>query len=330
MPTFARTGRWACTVLTGLGLLFPPAHAAAQAPAWPTKPIRLVVAFPAGGLADVMSRSLQQPLAEALGQPVIIDNRGGAGGNVAGSEVVRNGSDGHTFLVTVSTTESVNPSMFSRMPFDPEKDLQPVALLANSQLFLITRPTLAASHLKEFVAHAKANPDKLSYGSAGNGTTPHLAGELFKQGAGITAMHVPYKGAAPAIQDVMGGQIDFAFAPGTVFPMVKASKLKVLAVASRKRTANAPEVPTFAEIGINDVYADTMFGIYAPAGMPNEVVERMNREVNKVLALPSTKARFVELGAEAIPVRPAEYKAMVQAEKRLFTDIVKTRGISAD
>ena len=330
MPNFTRTARWAGSVLTGLGLLFQTIPAAAQPTAWPGKPVRLVVAFPAGGLADVMSRSLQQPLAEALGQPVIIDNRGGAGGNVAGSEVVRNGSDGHTFLVTVSTTESVNTSMFSSMPFDPEKDLQPVALLANSQLFLITRPTLAASNLKDFVAGAKANPGKLSYGSAGNGTTPHLAGELLKQSAGITATHVPYKGAAPAIQDVMGGQVDFAFAPGTVLPMVKAGKLKVLAVASRKRTASAPEVPTFSELGINDVYADTLFGIYAPAGMPPEVVDRMNREVNKVLALPATKARFLELGAEPHPLRPGEYKAMVQAEKRLFTDIVKTRGITAD
>lgn len=327
--TFSRIGR-ITTVLTTLGLLFSATQVAAQAPAWPTKPIRLVVAFPAGGLADVMSRSLQQPLAEALGQPVIIENRGGAGGNVAGNEVVHNGHDGHTFLVTVSTTESVNPSMFSRMPFDPEKDLQPVALLANSQLFLIAKPTLAASNLKEFVAHAKANPDKLSYGSAGNGTTPHLAGELFKQSAGITAMHVPYKGAAPAVQDVMGGQVDFAFAPGTVFPMVKTGKLKVLAVASRKRTASAPEVPAFSELGINDVYADTLFGIYAPSSVPSEVIDRMNREVNKVLALPATKARFVELGAEAHPVRPSEYKAMVQSEKRLFTDIVKTRGINAD
>lgn len=330
MPTFAHTGRLASTIVMGLGLLFSLPHAIAQARAWPTKPVRLVVAFPPGGLADVMSRFLQQPLTEALGQPVIIDNRGGAGGNVAGSEVVRNGSDGHTFLVTVSTTETVNPSMFSHMPFDPEKDLQPVALLANSQLFLIARPTLAVSNLKELIIYAKANPGKLSYGSAGNGTTPHLAGELLKQSAGIAATHIPYKGVAPAIQDVMGGQVDFAFVPGTVFPMVKAGKLKVLAVASRKRTASGPEVPTLAELGINDVYADTLFGIYAPAGMSSDVVDRLNREVNKVLAMPATKARFIELGAEAIPVRPAEYRAMVQSEHRLFTNIVKSRGISAD
>lgn len=315
--------------LLGLSVLLGAAGAGAQAP-WPTKPVRFVVAFPPGGLADVMMRSLQPQLGEALGQPIIIDNRGGAGGNVAGAEVVRSGGDGHTFLVTTSTTESVNPTMFNRMPFDPQKDLLPVALLANSQLFLITRPTLSPNTLKEFVAYAKANPGKLSYGSAGSGTTPHLAGELLKQSAGITAVHIPYKGAAPAIQDVMAGQIDFAFAPGTVFPTVKAGKLKVLAVASRKRTASAPDVPTFDELGIKDVYADTLFGVYAPQGVPPDVIERVNREINKVLAQPAIKARFVELGAEAVPFRPTEYKALVQAETRLFTDIVKARGIKAD
>lgn len=226
---------WAAAIgLTCLLVLTNGAHA--QSGIWPTKPIRLVVAFSPGGLADVLARSLQVHLSEAFGQPVVIDNRGGAGGNVAGTEVARNGGDGHTFLVTVSTTESVNPSIFHRMPSDPQRDLQPVALLANSQLFLVTRSTLSPNTLKEFVAYARANLDKLSYGSAGNGTTPHLAGELFKQGANVFATHIPYRGVAPAIQDVMAGQIDFAFAPGTMFSMVKEGKLKVLGVASRKCT----------------------------------------------------------------------------------------------
>jgi tripartite-type tricarboxylate transporter receptor subunit TctC len=313
--------------LCGLATLVP---AVAQPATWPTRPVRLVVAFPAGGLADVMARSIQPQLSEALGQPVVIDNRGGAGGNVAGTEVARNGGDGHTFLITTSTTESVNPLLFARMPFDPQKDLQPVGLLANSRLFLITRATLEPNTLKDFIAYAKARPDKLSYGSAGNGTTPHLAGELLKQSAGITATHVPYRGAAPVIQDVMAGQIDFGFAPGTVFPMVKAGKLKALAVASRQRTVSAPDIPTFAELGINGVYADTYFGVYAPAAMPVASVERMNRELNKVLAQPALQARFIELGAEAMPLKPAEYKALVQGETRLFTEIVKSRGITAE
>lgn len=317
-------------VAVGIGLAASSGTALAQTPAWPTKPVRMVVAFPPGGLADVMIRAIAPQLTQSLGQTVLVDNRAGAAGNVAGAEVVTNGGDGHSFLVTVSTTESVNPSMFSRMPFDPQKDLQPVALLANSQLFLITKPGLPPDSLKAFVAYAKAHPDTLNYGSAGTGTTPHLAGELFKQSAGLTAAHVPYRGAAPAIQDVMASQIDFAFAPGTVFPYVKAGKLKVLAVASRQRTASAPDIPTFSELGIPDVYADTLFGVYAPAAMNREVVERMNAAINKALSDPAIKARFIELGAEAIPMSAADYKGLVKAETKLFTEIVKARGITAE
>lgn len=319
---------FACCFAAGCALLT--TRAAAQSAPWPSKPIRLVVAFPPGGLADVMARVLQGPLGEALGQPVLIDNRGGAGGNLAGTEVVRNGGDGHTFLITVSTTESVNPALFAVMPFDPAKDLQHVALLANSQLFLITRPTLAPNTLQEFIAYARANPGRLSYGSAGNGTTPHLGGELFKQGAGIFATHIPYRGAAPAIQDVMAGQIDFCLAPGTVFPLVKSGKLKLLAVASRQRTPNYPGAPTFDEAGIENVFADTLFGVYAPSAMPAANVARMNREINKLLALPVIKARFAELGADATPSSPTEFKTLVQSETRLFISIVKTRGIKPD
>ncbi len=325
----SRLGR---SLLARLGfcLLIFGGGAGAQTAAWPSKPIRLVVAFPPGGLADVMARALQGPLGEALGQPVLVENRGGAGGNLAGTEVVRNGGDGHTFLVTVSTTESVNPAMFTSMPFDPGKDLQHVAMLANSQLFLITRSTLPPNTLQEFVAYARANPGKLSYGSAGNGTTPHLGGELFKQAAGVFATHIPYRGAAAAIQDVMAGQIDFAFAPGTVFPLVKGGKLKLLAVASRQRTPNYPSAPTFTEVGIDNVFVDTLFGVYAPAAMPAAAVARMNREINRLLALPAIKSRFSEIGADATPLSPTEFKAQVQGETRLLTGIVRTRDIKPD
>jgi len=306
------------------------AGAQTQPAAWPTKPVRMVVAFPPGGLADVLTRMIQPQLSEALGQPVTIDNRSGASGNVAAVEVVRNGGDGHTFLINVTTIESVNPLMFERMPFDSAKDLQHVALLANTQLFLITRPTLEVNNLKELVAHARANPGKLSYGSAGSGTTPHIAGELFKQNTGVFATHIPYRGAAPAIQDVMAGQIDFAFAPGTVFQNVKAGKLKLLAVASRQRTVNYPSAPAVAEEGFGNVFADTLFAVYAPAAMQATHVARMNREINRILALPTIKARFAEFGADAVPLSPAEVKAMVQAETQLFGPVVKTRGIKAD
>lgn len=315
-------------LLLALGLAG--AAALAQTTTWPSKPVRLVVAFPPGGLADVMARMLAPQLGEALGQPVVIDNRGGASGNLAAIEMVRNGGDGHTFMVNVTTVESVNPLMFDRMPFDPVRDLQHVALLANTQLFLIIRPTLPASSLKEFVAYAKAHPGKLSYGSAGNGTTPHIAGELFKQSTGLFATHIPYRGAAPAIQDVMAGQIDFAFAPGTVFQSVKAGKLKLLGVASRQRTSNYPSAPTVEEEGFGKVYVDAPFAVYAPAAMPAAQVSRMNREINRLLAQPAIKARFAEVGADAVAMSPAEVKALVQDEVALFGPVVKARQIRVD
>jgi len=302
----------------------------AQTPAWPSKPVRVIVAFPPGGLADVLVRVLQPQLAEALGQPMVIENKAGAGGNVAAAELARVGSDGHSFMVNVSTLESVNPLMFERMPVDPAKEFQHAALLANTQLFLVTRPTLEVKNVKELVAYAKANPGKLSYGSAGTGTTPHIGGELFKQNAGIFATHVPYRGAAPAIQDLMAGQVDYGFMPGTVFQAVKAGKLKLLAVASRERTDNFPGAPTMKAEGAGDVFVDTPFVFYAPASMPAGSVARLNREVNRLLATPAIKAKFAEVGADALPLAPAEVKSMVQAEIALFGPIVKSRGIKAE
>ncbi|WP_326537406.1 Bug family tripartite tricarboxylate transporter substrate binding protein [Pseudorhodoferax sp.] len=311
----------------GASVLAAPALAQAS---WPNKPVRFVVAFPPGGLADVLIRMLAPQLGEALGQPVVIDNRGGAGGNVAAVETARNGADGHTFMVNVTTLESVNPIMFEKMPVDPGQELQHVALLANTQLFLATRPTLPPNTVAEFVAYAKANPGKLSFGSAGNGTTPHVGGELFKQTAGFFATHIPYRGMAPAIQDVMAGQIDYALVPGTVFPSVKAGKLKLLAVASPRRPSYYTAAPTIEEAGFGKVYVDTPFAVYAPAAMPAANVARMNRELNKLLVQPAVKARFADVGAEPLALSPAELTAMVKDEIALFGPIVRARGIKAD
>ena len=322
--------RWA-TLLAAAGLAIAGglASAPALAQAWPNKPVRLIVSYPPGGLADIMARLLQQPLTEALGQPLVIENRGGAAGNLAADAVAKS-SDGHTFLVTTSSIESVNPVMFDKMSYDPAKDLVPVALLANSRLFLVTKPALPPNDLKAFVAYARAHPGQLSYGSAGSGTTPHLAGEMFKRNAGIYATHVPYRGAAPALQDVLAGQIDFAFVPGTALPSVRAGKLELLAVASRNRAPEAPDTPTFVESGFGEVFADTLFGVYAPAATPPEVIQRLNREINKVLVLPATKARYAEVGAEPVPMSPAEFKAAVKAESQRFGGIVKERRITPD
>ena len=300
-------------------------HAQTPSQPWPVKPVRLVVGWRPEGWSTCW-RAPCSRTAEALKQTVIVENRGGAGGNVAGAEVARNGGDNHTFLLNPSTTESVNPLMFASMPFNPQRDLRPVALLANSQLFLFVRSSLGVDTLEAFVEYARKRPDPLNYGSAGNGTTPHLAGELLKQATGIPATHAPYRGVAPAIQDLAAGQIDFAFGPATVFPMVQAGKLKVLAVASRQRAAVAPDIRTFSEAGIGGVFADSLFGVYAAAGTRDDVVDRMNAEINKVLARPEIQARFLDAGAEALPLSVADYAARAR-RKEIVRPLVNALGL---
>ena len=304
---------------------------AAQAQtAWPSKPVKLVVAFPPGGVADVMARVVSQPLSEALGQPVIIENRAGANGNVAADTAAKAPADGYTLLVSTTGIESVNPFLFAKMPYDPGKDLAHVAALGRIQLFLVTKPSLPVKDTKEFVAFAKASPGKLSYGSAGPGSTPHLAGELFKQPAGFYATPIPYRGAAPALQDLLASQLDYYFDPGISFPHVRTGKLKMLAVASNKRSALFPDVPTLGEVGYKGVEADTWFGVYAPAGTPADVFARLNRDINKALAVASVKARFLDVGVEATPMSPAEFKAIAQAETKVFSALIKERGIKTE
>jgi tripartite-type tricarboxylate transporter receptor subunit TctC len=269
-------------------------------------------------------------LSEALGQPVIIENRAGANGNVAADTVAKAPADGYTLLVSTTGIESVNPFLFAKMPYDPGKDLAHVAALGRIQLFLVTRPSLPVKDTKEFVAFAKANPGKLSYGSAGAGSTPHLAGELFKQQAGFYATHIPYRGAAPALQDLLASQLDYYFDPGISFPHVRTGKLKMLAVASNKRSALFPDVPTLGEVGYKGVEADTWFGVYAPAGVPADVIARLNRDINKALAVANVKARFLDVGGEATPMSPAEFKGIAQAETKVFSALIKERGIKME
>lgn len=322
-----RTGlALALGALAGLCLPLP---ALAQA-AWPSKPVKLVVAFPPGGVADVMARVVSQPLSEALGQPVVIENKGGANGNVAADAVAKAAADGYTLVVATTGIESVNPFVFARMPFDPQKDLVPVAMLGRIQLFLTARAGLPVRDAREFVTWSRANPSRASYGSAGPGSAPHLAGELFKQQAGFFATHIPYRGAAPALQDLLAGQLDWYFDPGIAFPHVRAGKLKMLAVASNKRSVLFPDVPTLGELGYQGVEADTWFGVWAPAGTPPEAVARLNREIGRALTLPAVKARFQDVGGEATPMSPAEFKATAQAEARVFGNLIRARGIKLD
>lgn len=303
---------------------------AVHADTWPSKPIKVIVNFPAGGAADQLARAVSQPLQEALKQPVVIENRGGANGNVGGEAVARAAADGYTLLMSSGGMVSVNPHLYARMSFDPAKDLVPVAAAARVLVFLVTRPSLPPTDVKSFMAYLKTNPGKLSYGSPGNGSSPHLAGEMFKSQAGLFALHVPYRGAAPALQDLLAGQIDYAFDPGIGLNQVRAGKLKLLAVGSPHRSSQFPDVPTLDEAGLRGFDADTVFGFYAPAGTPPEVVAQLNTQINRALALPAVKERIAAIGGEPLPGTPADFQRRAAADSQRFGALIRERGIKAD
>ena len=329
-PYFKPNKSLAHALMAGVAALFtalsPPVHAQA----WPSKPIKLVVNFPAGGAADQIARAIAAPLGEALGQPVVVDNRGGAGGNIGGEVVAKSPPDGYTLLMTSGGLVSINPSIYPKMTFNPAKDLVPVAAAARVLVYLEVRTSLPVNDAKSFIAYLKANPGKLSYGSPGNGSSPHLAGEMFKDMSQTFAIHVPYRGAAPAMQDLLGGQIDFMFDPGIGLNQVRAGKLKLLAVGSSKRSPLFPDVPTLSEVGLKGFDADTIFGIYAPAGLAPEHITRLNTEVNKILTSVGFKDRIAALGGEAAPMSPAEFGVKASDDKARFGALIRERRILGD
>lgn len=302
----------------------------AAAQAWPTKPVRIVVGFPPGGAADQIARLVATPLEEAIGQPVLVENRPGANGNIAGDAVAKSAADGYTLLMASGGMVSVNPHIYSRMSFNPAKDLVPVASAARMLVYLMVRPTLGVSSAQELIAMMKAQPGKLSYGSAGNGSAPHIAGEMFKSQAGVFAVHVPYRGAAPALNDLMGGHIDFFFDPGIGLQHARAGRIKLLAVGSLKRSPLFPDVPTLDELGLRGFNADTIFGFYAPTGTPTDVVTRLNREINQILNSAAVRERIATLGGEALPLSPAEFGQRVAKDSERFGAIIRERNIRAD
>jgi len=301
----------------------------ALAQAFPDKPLKVIVGFPPGGAADQIARLVSTPLATALGQPIIVENRAGANGNIAGEAVAKSPADGYTLLLSSGGMVSVNPHL-SRMSFDPVKDLTPVASAARVLVYLMARPTLEVKNVQELVAMAKANPGRMSYGSAGNGSSPHLAGEMLKAQTGMFTVHVPYRGAAPALNDLMGGQIDYYFDPGIGLAHAKAGRTKLLAVGSLKRSPLFPDVPTLDEAGLKGFDADTVFGFYAPAGTPPAVITKINTEINKILATATVKERITALGGEALPLTPAEFGKRGMEDSQRFGAIIRDRKITAD
>jgi tripartite-type tricarboxylate transporter receptor subunit TctC len=316
-----------CIALAGwLGL----SATSSLAQAWPAKPLKVVVNFPPGGAADQIARVIGQPLSEALGQPVVIENRAGANGNLGGEVVAKAAPDGYTLLMSSGGMVSVNPHIYARMAFDPVKDLTPVAAAARVLVFLVVKPALPVDNVQQFLAYAKANPGKLTFGSAGNGSSPHLAAEMMKSQAGLFAVHVPYRGAAPALQDLLAGQLDFYFDPGIGLNQVRAGKLKLLAVGSPKRSPLFPQVPTLDEAGLKGFDADTVFGFYAPAGTPADVVSRLNREINRTLGLPAVRDRIQALGGEALAISAADFAAKASEDSARFGAIIRERKIVGD
>jgi tripartite-type tricarboxylate transporter receptor subunit TctC len=310
-------------VATAAGVAALPAQAQG---AWPNKSVRIVVGFAPGGTTDVMARLIAQGLTEALGQTVIVDNKPGASGNLAAGEVVKATPDGYTVMIAPTSVETANPSLF-KSAILPSRDLTPVMGIGRTQMYLITRPGLEVKDAKQLVAMAKANPGKLSYASAGTGTPPQLAGELFKQSTGTFITHVPYRGAAPALQDVMASQADMAFDPGIAFPHIKSGKVKLLAVASDKKSPFFPDVPTYADLGIKDAGLDIWFGVWVPNNTPAEVTARLGRELTKVLAGPALKQRFGDLGAEPVALETADFKKLLEQEGKTLSALIRDRKI---
>lgn len=334
MPTkfkpknIAEQTRWVLVALFLGAITLLPLTASAQA--WPSKPIRVIVNFPPGGAADQIARAITLPLQEALGQPVVVDNRAGAGGNIGGDALAKAPPDGYTLLLTSGGLVSINPAIYPKMPFDPTKDIIPVAAAARVLVFLEVKPTLPVKDVRAFISYVKANPGKLTYGTPGNGSSPHLAGEMFKDMTQSFAVHVPYRGAAPAMQDLLGGQVDFMFDPGIGLNQVRAGKLKLLAVGSPKRSPLFPDVPTLDEVGLKGFDADTVFGFYAPAGLPADTVTRLNREINKILGTQAVKDRIAALGGEVAPMTPAEFGAKAHEDTARFGKLIRERRIVGD
>ena len=304
--------------------------AGALAQAWPSKPVKIVVNFPPGGAADQLARVVAAPLQTALGQPVVVENRAGSGGNLGGDVVAKSPPDGYTLLMSSGGMVSVNPYIYAKMPFDPAKDLTPVAAVARVLVFLVVHSESQAKDFNAFLADLKANPGKRSFGSPGNGSSPHLATEMMKAQTGTFAVHVPYRGAAPALTDLLGGQIDFLFDPGIAIPHIKAGKLRLLAVGSPKRSPLFPDVPTLDELGLKGFDADTVFGFYAPAGTPAAVVSRLNAEINRIIATPAVTERIDAIGGVPAPMSPAEFAAKAAEDSKRFGAIIRERHIVGD
>jgi tripartite-type tricarboxylate transporter receptor subunit TctC len=304
---------------------------AAAAQGWPEKPVRFIVGFTPGGPSDIIARALGQKLADLWGQQVVIENRPGAGGNIAAEIAAKSAPDGTTWLLGNNSILATNQSLYRKLGYDPVKDFAPVALVALQPNILVVNPGVPANSVKELIALARAKPGQLNYASSGSGAAAHLAGELFKAMTGVDMVHIPYKGAQPALTDVISGQAQLMFATSaSVIPYIKAGRLRALAVTTARRSATVPELPTLSEAGVPGFEAITWHGVVVPAATPAPLIERLNRDIVNVLRMPDLRERLESLGAELAAGTPRDFADYIAREIPKWTKVVKDSGARAE
>jgi tripartite-type tricarboxylate transporter receptor subunit TctC len=305
--------------------------ALAQQAAWPDQPLRWVVPYPAGGGTDVLARTVAEAMRQTLGQQIIVDNRPGASTNIGGQAVATAKPDGYTFMSADNAILAYNEHLFTKLPFNPEKDFTYVGGISRFPLALVVHPAFEAKTVKEFLAYARANPGKLNYASPGNGSPHHLAMEMFKNRTKTFLTHIPYRGAAPALQDVMGGQVPCMFLDlAAGLSVITSGKVRALAIGSAKRVAALPDVPTLAEAGVPNTEVFAFQGILAPAGLPAAITARLNGDLNKALLNPAVVKRMNDFGMEALPGTPEQFRAMARSESKRWGEIIKAAGVKLD
>ncbi len=304
---------------------------AAAAQAWPNRPLKMIVPFPPGGAVDILGRAISQKLSDATGQPVVVDNRAGAGGAVGSEAAAKSPNDGYTLLMGSTSTISINPALVSKPTYDPQHDFTPVSQVAFIPHLLVLSATVPASNLREFIAYARANPGKLNYGSAGNGTPHHIAGEMFKQLAGVDMVHVPYKGTGPALNDMLAGQLSFMSVEVlAALPHVRAGKLRALGIATASRSEVAPEIPTAAEAGLPGFEVTAWYGVFAPAASPPAAVQRVAAEIAKAVREADFRERLANLGATPVGSSPEEFAKFLRVENVRWANAVRASGAKLD
>ena len=304
---------------------------AATAQNYPARPIRMIIPFTAGSAADIIARAMDPALRERLGQPLVIDNRGGAGGNIAAEMTAKSTPDGYTLMMATIGTHAINLALYPKLPYHPQRDFTPVALVGESPNVLVIHPSVPAQSIRDLIALAKARPSQLNYGSSGAGTSVHLSAELFSSMTGVRMVHVPFKGATEALTALLGGQLDLMFASlSSSIPLIKAGRLRAFAVTGAKRSAAMPDVPTVIEAGVPDYEVVAWYGMFAPHGTPRAVITRVSAETARILNLPDVRERLSAEGAEVSANTPEQFTAYVKSEMAKWSWVVQKSGARAE